>query len=202
MSDDMDELQEIIDYAKRMGATEAKIIDSGDIVIDKRVRLKCSIPQCYNYGRHLLCPPNLMSVEEFEEIVRLYEKALIVQVETDYDSSDKSKHPLSEELCEELENRTETPDWELKLHRLVNQIEAFAFKRGFYLAAGLIGGECCLCEECIPPSSGESCRHPFESRPSMEAMGIDVYRTCENVDLSLAFSSEKKVKWTGLVLLK
>ena len=80
--------------------------------------------------------------------------------------------------------------------------EAMAFKEGFYLAAGLIGGDCALCDECVGPQSGERCRHPFEARPSMEAMGIDVLETCRRVGLPLFLSSEKNVRWTGIVLLE
>jgi predicted metal-binding protein len=108
---------------------------------------------------------------------------------------------LSKRTCEELEKSTNTIDWQIKLHRLVNQLETMAFKEGFYLAAGLTGGDCSLCTECVTPQRGELCRHPFEARPSMEAMGIDVLKTCDNVGLPVSLSSGNKVRWTGLVLL-
>jgi len=196
-----DEMREIVDFARNSGATEARIINSEDIVLDKRARLKCMVPRCRSYDHHLLCPPNLISVEEFDEIIHLYKKAIVVQIEMEYDSSDKSDRNLTGDLCEEIEERIGIENLELPLHRLINSIETFAFKKGFYLAAGFIGGECCLCETCVTPRSGQPCRHPFESRPSMEAMGIDVFRTCKNCDLPLSFSSRDKVRWTGLVLL-
>lgn len=194
-------LRRLVKAAKDLGADEAKIIDSKDVVVDKRVRLKCAVPICSSYGRCLTCPPNLMPVDEFADTLRRYGKALMIQVETDYDSSDKSTRCLCKETCEELERKTNTRDWETKLHRLVNQIEAVAFEEGFYLAAGLTGGSCSLCPECVTPQSGEPCRHPFEARPSMEAMGIDVVKTCSNAGLPISLSSKKKVRWTGLVLL-
>ena len=89
----------------------------------------------------------------------------------------------------------------MKLHRLVNKIETTAFKNGYYLAAGFIGGECNLCRECVSPKSAKPCRHPFEARPSMEAMGIDVIRTCRKAGMPVSLSSREKVRWTGLVLL-
>ena len=196
-----DRLEGLVTAAVELGADDAKIIDSRDVVVDKRVRLKCAVPVCASYGRNLMCPPNLMSVDEFEEILALYEKALILQIEADYDSTDKSKARLSKGTCEELETATNTSGWEVKLHMLVNQIEALAFKEGFHLAAGLIGGDCALCHECVTPLSGEPCRRPFEARPSMEAMGIDVLETCRRVGLPLFLSSCKKVRWTGIVLL-
>jgi len=136
-------------------------------------------------------------VDEFEKIVRAYSKALIVQVEGETDSSDRSAKGISKELDDSIR----PTDSQRALHKLVNELEAAAFKKGFYLATGLIGGECLICPECVLPSSGKPCRHPFEARPSMEAMGIDVLRTCENAGLKINLSSKKKVMWTGLVLL-
>jgi predicted metal-binding protein len=195
-------LAHLVETALRLEADEAMIIDTSEIAVDKRVRLKCSVPICASYNRNLMCPPNIMSVEEFASIKELYEKALILQIEADHDSKDKSECCLSKRTCDQIEKSTNTLDWQVKLHELVNRMEAIAFKEGFYLAAGLIGGDCSLCPECVTPRSDEPCRHPFKARPSMEAMGIDVLKTCENVGLPLFLSSRRKVRWTGLVLLQ
>ena len=202
MTSEEQKLAQIVTTVMSLGASEAKIIDAKDIVVDERVRLKCMVPICSDYNRHMMCPPNLMPVGEFAGIVGLYEKALIVQIEADEDSSDKSSASLSKELCSKLEKSTKTNEWEQKLHRLINKVEAHAFKEGFYFAAGLIGGSCRLCQECVDPQSGNPCRHAFEARPSMEAMGVDVVRTCKNIGLPLHLSSDMRVRWTGLVLLR
>ena len=194
-------LSHLVKMAKRLGADEAKIVKARDIVVDKRVRLKCAVPLCVDYDRHLLCPPNLMPVDEFSDILGLYKRALIVQVEADTDSSDKSRLPLSKGVHRKLDLSTHSAKWERRLHRIVNQLETLAFKSGYYLAAGFIGGNCCLCRECVGPGRASMCRHPFDARPSMEAMGIDVIKTCRNVGLPLRLSSETKVRWTGMVLL-
>lgn len=194
-------LERLARAAKELGADEAKVIDVEHIVVDPRVRLKCLVPLCDSYGRHLMCPPNLMSVQEFRDVLGRYRKALIVQIEADYDSADREGARLTRETCDEREDSTDTRGWKARLHELVNQVEAAAFKEGYYLAAGLIGGDCALCPQCVMHQSGEPCRHPFEARPSMEAMGIDVLKTCENVGLPLSLSSNRNVRWTGLVLL-
>lgn len=182
------------------GATSAKVISARKVAVDARARLKCLVPVCSSYGRHLLCPPNLISVQDFAEILSLYEHALILQVQADFDSRDKSRRGLSEDLCRRLEGKTGTVRWQRKLHRLVNEMEALAFKNGLRFAAGLIGGDCSLCSECEGLTKGQ-CAHPFQARPSMEALGIDVVKTCKNAGLSIRLSSSEKVKWTGLVLL-
>lgn len=191
----------LVKDAKAHGATSVKVIPVSDVCVDKRARLKCLVPRCSSYGRHLLCPPNLMPVDEFKEILDCYRRALLLQVEADVDSRDKSAKPLDDASCERIESETGSRKWQLKLLHLVNTTEADAFKKGFYFAAGLTGGECCLCMECVTPQSGKACRHPFEARPSMEAMGIDVISTCKKAEMPVVLSSKNKVRWTGLVLL-
>ncbi|RLI29107.1 MAG: DUF2284 domain-containing protein, partial [Candidatus Hecatellales archaeon] len=77
-------------------------------------------------------------------------------------------------------------------------LEGEAVRAGFPWALGLIGGYCCLCEECVGP--GGKCLHPYEARPSMEALGINVYETCVKAGVPLP-SPEEKVLWTGVLLV-
>jgi len=194
-------LNELVRFARTNGATYVKIISARDVFVDKRVRLKCIVPRCSGYDTNLLCPPNLMPVDEFKETLDLYAHALLLQVEADFDSMDKYPRHLDNSLCEGIESETDSRRWQLMLLQLVNKTEAVAFKMGFYFAAGLSGGECCLCDECVGPYSRKKCRHPFESRPSMEAMGVDVIRTCKKAGMPVHLSSKNRVRWTGLVLL-
>lgn len=180
----------------------AKIIPARDVVVDERVRLKCAVPRCGCYGTHLLCPPNLTTVDEFRRILSRYKLGIIVQVESVVDSSDKARGRLTGSLCKRIESVTGSRAWQVKLHRLVNKIETTAFKKGYYLAAGFIGGECSLCRVCVSPYSAKPCRHPFEARPSMEAMGIDVIGTCRKARMPVSLSSRERVRWTGLILLE
>ena len=192
--------QDLVRVALRNGASRAGVISAEDVVIDKRVRLKCLVPRCENYGRHLLCPPNTLPVDEFQEIVKAYSHALLVQLDASYDSTDKPKSPLGKRASQALRENTGNEP-EHQLHRIVNEVEREAFKRGSYFAAGLIGSDCALCTTCVGVESGSGCRHPFEARPSMQSMGIDVIRTCEAAGMPIALSSREKVRWTGLVFL-
>ncbi len=196
-----DQLDTIAARAMAKGATHAKIISTRKVAVDERARLKCLVPLCSCYGRHLLCPPNVLTPGEFSGILALYDHALIVQVEADFDSTDKSREGLSKELCETIEHQTGSAVWQRKLHRIVNDVEAFAFKKGYRFAAGLIGGECSLCPECNALDHGRRCKHPFLARPSMEALGIDVIKTCGDSGLRIDLSSKTHVMWTGLVLI-
>jgi len=191
----------LIEGARRLGATDARAISTADVFLDERVRFKCMVPRCGNYGRHLMCPPNLMSLEEFRRVLAAYRTAILVQLEAEVDSTDKAKGRLEGEAARRLKKTTGAHAMEKKLHSIITDLEALAFKNGFYFAAGLIGSECLLCDECAGLDGSGPCRHPFSARPSMQAMGIDVIKTTKKAGLPVRLSSEEKVRWTGLILL-
>lgn len=84
---------------------------------------------------------------------------------------------------------------------LMTRLESAAFKRGLRFAAAFGGGDCKLCATCVGQGSDEPCRHPFEARPSMEALGIDVIATAANAGLRIEMPAIDAPRWTGLLLL-
>lgn len=195
-------VESIVEEAKRLGATRAKAIRTEDVFVDERVRFKCMVPLCENYGRHLMCPPGLMSLDEFRTTLKAYRTAILVQLESRTDSLDKSDRALDGKLARRLQRKTGAGEMERRLQSIIGDLETFAFKSGFHMAAGLIGSECLLCDECVGRSSGEACRHPFKARPSMQALGIDVIRTSQKAGMPVRLSSRSKVRWTGLLLVE
>jgi predicted metal-binding protein len=170
---------------RKAGATEVRRIPVADIVVDERVRLKCQVPLCDSFGRNFTCPPFLPSVPEFREMLSRYGGAVLVQV--------SAEGPF--------DPREEVFAYARTLHGLMNRAEGIAFAEGFRFAAALIGGCCRLCDECAAVRPGEPCRHPFQARPSMEAMGIDVLATLEKAGLPARFPVRDRVDWTGLLLI-
>ncbi len=87
-----------------------------------------------------------------------------------------------------------------RLHGLILKLEREAFLLGHPLALGLIEGPCSLCEKCPGPNA--PCLQPEKARPSMEAMGIDVFQTCANVGIDLRVLTDRADAYlvTGLVL--
>jgi predicted metal-binding protein len=84
--------------------------------------------------------------------------------------------------------------------RLMTALESAAFKMGYRFATAFAGGDCVLCDVCVG-KDGEACRHPFEARPSMEAVGIDVVATAEAAGLAIEMPAADKPCWTGLLLI-
>jgi len=201
-------LKKLCEYAIENGSSRAKYFEADAVVVDERVRLKCQVPLCPSFGINLCCPPkNTPSVDEFRTMLANYNYAILMQVDT----------PLTEELDKVIqgadsvgeiyetqsfwENRKDTLDkGQLNLHKIVNKVEAKAYSMGFYFATGFIGGSCKLCAKCVPQQSGEACRHPFQARPSMEAVGIDAFKTAKNIGFKLS-PPKDIVRWTGLVLV-
>ena len=194
------ELQFLVEKAKDFGATHAALMPAERVVVDERVRLKCAVPVCQGYGNYLHCPPNTMSVAEFRVVLERFSMALLVQVESERNSADLDAQGLAGKNAAELEALLHGEP-NLLLGRVITQLEAEAFKAGYYYAAGFSGGICLLCPECVGVGSGKPCRRPYEARPSMEAVGIDVFKTAANAGLAISLSSDQPVRWTGLVLV-
>lgn len=73
--------QDLIDRSIKLGAREAKLMDTDQIVFDSRSHLKCRFG-CNRWGRYWTCPPNLsLSQEMFMEAFSKYKKAIIIKTE-------------------------------------------------------------------------------------------------------------------------
>lgn len=193
------------DFAMKSGANRAKVIDPKWITIDERVQLKCRYPPCVNYGKNRMCPPFTPTAREFEGIIAKYQDAMLVQVEAPLPSAVKTKIRKKGAKLAEIAKEGELVDFEAqmladwkKFHALITNIEREAFKSGYYLSLGLVMGSCRLCETCDPQ---QPCKHPYESRPSMEAMGIDVYKTAHNSGLGFEWNQKDRIIYNGLVLI-
>src|SRR5512136_1225498 len=81
MSNIEKDLSVLCSLAKQLGATNAVPLSAKAVVVDERVRLKCLVPPCDDYGLNLMCPPNVMSVQEFREVLSKYRWAVLIQIE-------------------------------------------------------------------------------------------------------------------------
>lgn len=204
------DLKRLCDLLKEWGAANAKAFDAKDVTVDERVRLKCQVPICSGYGASLMCPPNVMPLVDFIKVLAKYQYAILVQVNCPIpqemqpmiasESTDVTDLYQNEEFLSSYNESIKQT--KMELHKLTNRVEAAAFSMGYRFATGFIGGQCILCEECVAQgSNNEPCRHPFRARPSMEAMGIDVFQTAYNAGLPFDIPPKETTVWTGLVLV-
>lgn len=205
-------------FALEKGAYRARVFPAKDVAVDERVRLKCQIPLCPHYGRTLTCPPNVPTVDEFSRALARYRTALLVQTRSsltgEIDSYAKEEvqkffiDPSRSSQAKGGEGGGAQEDFKnvklaaVRLHKLVNDVESKAMSLGFPYALGLIGGECLLCPSCVGPCSTQGCRRPFEARPSMEGVGIDVVQTCVKAGLPFDMPPKTEIVWSGLLLVE
>ncbi len=202
-------LDDLCKLARDLGATHAAPFSAGGVTVDERVRLKCQVPICDDYGLNLMCPPNVIAVQEFREMLAKYEWAILIQIQARIPDSMVKEIEQAEDVAALYKNAKFIDSYKksfspvkLQLHKIVHRVEARAFSLGYRFAAGFIGGSCKLCPECVAcTSSQEPCRQPFRARPSMEAVGIDVLKTAENAGLPFDVPPKNKVIWNGLVLI-
>ncbi len=179
--------------------------------------MKCQVPLCPHYGHCLTCPPNVPSMEEFKAVVEKFDSALLIQTSSpilgDMDQADREEviefmtNPgkqgkVDSESSEAFKDLNASKMAAVKLHKVVNEVEGKALGLGFHYATGLIGGPCEICIECVGQGSGEGCRRPYEARPSMEGVGIDVLKTSIDAGLPFEMPPKKEIIWSGLVLVE
>ena len=202
------DLKALCKLAKQLGATNAVSLNAKSVVVDERARLKCSVPICDDYGLNLMCPPNVMSIQAFREILAKYNHAVLLQIEVRLPPEMMQEIQKAEDAAalyksvRFLDSYRKTFDRvKLKIHRIVRKVEAQAFALGYRFSTGFTAGSCKLCKECVAIGSREPCRQPFRARPSMEAVGIDVFKTAENAGLPFEIPAKDKTVWNGLVLV-
>jgi len=202
------DLKVLCKLAKESGATNATSLKAESVVVDERTRLKCCVPLCDDYGLNLMCPPNVMSIREFRKVLAKYNWTILIQIEGPIPAEMKEEIQSAEDVAALYKSdrfldsykKSFTPI-KLKLHRIVPKIEAKAFALGYRFATGFIAGSCKLCTECVATNSDEPCRYPFRARPSMEAVGIDVFKTAGSAGLPFDMPPKDKTVWNGLVLV-
>jgi predicted metal-binding protein len=84
--------------------------------------------------------------------------------------------------------------------RLVG-LEREMFLDGYYKAWGMGSGPCRLCKAC---DTTGTCEHGYDARPSMEACGIDVFKTARTngFPIEVVRSHEEERNCYGVILVE
>ena len=179
-----------------LGASDAKIIPVDGIPVEDEVVEMCKAHLCKGYGKSANCPPHVMGPGQAREWIEKYEKALFFKIDV----------PPQVLLSEDRFKTFKT------VYMVASKLEASAREDGFPLAKGLAAGSCkpvfCKGRSCDVLREGRECRYPSLARPSMEAVGINVFKLSKDVGwdiyLILKASEPDKVPkgmLAGLVLL-
>ncbi len=163
------DLENFRQKALDLGASMAEIIPADWVEIDERVRLKCSIPLCPYYDKCIFCPPHTPLPKLMRTALAKYEWAILFaqDVKPVADFADRSK------------GRRPGVRWAKKTLEIACLLETLAFSHGYHLTTAFAQASCvkALCgqERCLV-LEGNKCPYPLKARPSMEAVGMDVFR--------------------------
>jgi predicted metal-binding protein len=138
------------------GFSDFRWVNPKDIVIAQWVRTKCLFG-CREYGHNAACPPNTPSVAECERFFREYKSAVIFHFEK------KVARPQDRHA------------WTRKVNLKLLKMERAVFLSGYEKAFLLFMDSCTVCAECA--ETREACKEPKLSRPTPEALAMDVYST-------------------------
>jgi len=176
----MKSAESFCEKAIEMGIRGAKIIDPGSVVTAEWVRMKCKYG-CHRFGMSLCCPPLTPTPDMTRKVIGSYQKAIL----------------LHQRLVEGEKNRERRRTFSKSIVRL--EIEMFL--DGYYKAWSMGSGPCYLCKEC---NLSGSCKHGLEARPSMEACGIDVFKTARDngFPIEVVRTRDEEMNIFGLVLVE
>jgi len=180
------DVERYCELAREWGASGAAVVPASKVIIDERVRLKCTVPRCMRAGETPNCPPHGLDLDLVRKAIARYRYAVLVKC----DVSPIEDYVPGGGTTKEEQRRVLS--YHEKSGEVVSRLERQAYKDGYHLAMGFGGGSCkdYLCKglSCQALDSGR-CRFPSRARPAMEAVGIDV------VDLI------NKVGWQAYALL-
>ncbi|MBS3886774.1 MAG: DUF2284 domain-containing protein [Dethiobacter sp.] len=163
------DLERYREKALELGATNACLVRTAQIPVDETVVLKCQIPRCFGYGVSANCPPHTLKPEELRQHLKKYAWAVFFSMDVSAEVIVRDKATIKERVSAYQE-----------ISKIVGALESQAFYDGYYLAFGLGAGSCrhtfCGKEEACLALQGKKCRFALLARPSMEAVGIDVFQ--------------------------
>jgi predicted metal-binding protein len=163
------DLENYKEMTLRSGASKATIVSISEIPVDERVTLKCQVPRCISYGVSAHCPPHTLKPKELRKMLKGYHKAIFFTKDLPAQVMEASEQAYKDLIAAYLD-----------IYRIVSEVESQAFYDGYYLAVGFAAGSCrhtlCAGQDTCAALEGQSCRHYFKARPSMEAVGIDVFQ--------------------------
>lgn len=179
LSKDLDVLRGL---ALTLGADDARVIPTTDVVVDPRVRFKCMIPKCYMSGSCSHCPPYGYSIQEIRDIVAQYRYAVFFrkQVRSDIIAAEKIHEAIDSGVMDNRGNAINLGGHYILVFTIVKLLQRQASKMGYTPLHGFAAGNCrdpfChLHPTCQKLMTDRGCRHPELSSFSMEACGMDVF---------------------------
>lgn len=190
-------LNSFIQKAISLGASEAAIIASKDILVEDNLANRCVDPKCIYFGLSPTSPPHVGGPEEFRQHQKTHPHAIVVRI------------IVPSAALFSIEGK----DIMRLLHEVVSGVEKEAIRMGYTDSKAFAGGSCKMifCDHhlnCQRLSEKGECRNPHHARPSMSGFGIhvaDVLKKCGwqvNLNDKDSAPDAEKMSWVaGLILI-
>ena len=149
----------LLNEPTQLGFTAIKFIHMPQIVTSRWVRQRCQYT-CRYTRQSDLCPPFSPSTEETSRLIEEYKFGLIVRRDEPFPFR-KDYH----EVWNEFQNA-------------LVEAENEAFIRGYGKAFAVAAGNCIFCHH---DDSIRPCEYPGKSRPTLEAIGVNLYDTLDMI---------------------
>ena len=153
---------ELIEYAAKLGFSDAKIVKTEDIVFDPSFRPYCAENLCGQYGANYSCPPDCGTPDEMKNKIISHKKALVL--ESLWKVKDYSDTPAI------ITGKTTHNRWGMQLLKYARSQGL----NGFFVGAS----GCSLCSPC-EIRNGKPCRFPQLRWSCMSAYCIYVKKLTE-----------------------
>lgn len=156
-------IENLIERAIALGATDAAIIPSTEIQVKESLAELCNGEYtCPNYGVAASCPPHVEGPAQFRKWQQASTYSIIIKIEL----------PTSIMFSSERTGVMQL------LHLIVSAIEHEAKDMGLTSSRGFAGGSCkeLFCEDqisCQVVKHNQPCLHSDKTRPSISGFGID-----------------------------
>jgi len=146
------------------------------LVFEERVKLNCVY--CHNYNRKCTCPPRLDHIDFRKALSEYSNFAAVIY-----------KQSIAASVTD-IDRRISTQ----KLSEFLYSAEEVLWENGYPLAMTFTGGSCKVCDKCNGRTHAKGCRIPIE------AMGINVVRTMNNVRVPIIFPPKHFFYRVGLIV--
>ena len=173
--------QEFIEkQIEKTGITKWAPVAQSGIVYDAVFRDICAKNTCGRYGTCYMCPPDVGPIDHLIERAKQYPMAVMYQtihsIEDSFDFEGMMEARRAHSRCS------------IRLHELLPP--------GKFLHLGV--GGCGVCARCAKVD-GEPCRFPEKAIASLEAYGMDVYKTACSAGLKYV-NGPNTITYFGMVL--
>lgn len=176
------DIEGLEEYVAQFPVFEYRIIRTGDLRFENRVRLICK-QECERYNTTWACPPAVGTLAKCEKRCRSYAFAFFFS---------------SVAEVSDIMNMSELLKTRDAHEEITNQLYGF-FKAAGYECAALSTESCAICKECTYPN--KPCRFPKRMHPCLESHGVVVSDIVEKEGMTYSLGGNT-ILWFSMILFR